>query len=273
MENISSYRYLSSVLNVSAIAKRIEFRFAVETPQSQVWEMLMEQLPQVALVTHEGAPVGYVELSDIAGERSERPIEEVMNVIEIWRVVSAETSLFELIPLWERSYYFFVLSGTQITHIISRHDMDNPTVKATLFALTAELESAILRLLLADQDKVAGYFSLLEGDKRKSAKSKSLKKKQPDHALAHIQNLYFSDKKEILLRSPELVALMPCESVDDLRSFFDLVVALRNELAHGGSLFNVIRDASELRVLIEDMERVRVALVESWKDARQTSQR
>jgi hypothetical protein len=150
----------------------------------------------------------------------------------------------------------FVLDGTRLSHFVARHDMDKAPVKAALFAMAAELEEKMLRHLMMDHDKIKSRFERLDLKSQKAARSLSNKKGLPDAYIAHIQNTFFPGKVQMFLATPELFSLLPFSSEAEAKNFFDFIVVLRNELAHGGWLLNVIRDATQLKEIIELTEQV-----------------
>jgi hypothetical protein len=255
----STYSRIASALTVIEVAEPIRWRFEVGTPLKIVCEQMEEGEGRscIVLITDNGSPRGFLESSGyFEPDEMDSTIEQKAQPIDIWRVVSAQTSLFDLIPLWERSYFYFVLDGAHLSHFVARHDMDKAPVKAALFALTAELEERMMQHLLADQKQVTARFQRLSPDQQKRARKLSIKKNLPDLPYAHIQNTYFSDKVEMFIGAPELASLLPFATESEARGFLDFIGKLRNEMAHGGSIFNVIRDASQLKNIIDLTEDV-----------------
>lgn len=265
MQEHSVYCRIASALTVIQVAEPIRWHFEVGTKLQDAYDQTWDDQGRsgIMLVTRDGSPTGFLDAPFcFDADQLSLCVEDLAHKIEIWQVVSAETSLFDLIPLWDRSYYYFVLDGTQLSHFVARHDMDKAAVKAALFALTAELEERMLRLLIADQDRIAERFERLNSKSQKKARYLSKKKNLPDAPLAHIQNTFFPDKVQMFLATPELTSLLPFANESEAESYFEFIGRMRNELAHGGSIFNIIKDASELKSIVDLTEDVILHLKE-----------
>ena len=74
------------------------------------------------------------------------------------QMVAASTSLLDLPALFLRTYFFFVLTGNEITHVVSFQDMDRLPMKLCLFSLVMELESKLLESLSMDSENLERYL-------------------------------------------------------------------------------------------------------------------
>jgi hypothetical protein len=109
MKDKSIFHRIASALTVIEIAEPIQYIYEAGTPLESAHEDILEGdgSPCVALVTEHGAPKGFLEWpSSFAADKMKLNVERVATKIEVWRLVSAETSLLDLIPMWHRSYYF-----------------------------------------------------------------------------------------------------------------------------------------------------------------------
>jgi len=262
----SVYHRIASALTVSDFATPIEYSFEFDTPIKSVADQIGEGRSRVVLIKKEGAVIGFAVTSGyFEPDEADRPIGYKLQRIKPENIIPARTSLLEIVPLWESGYHFFVQNEETITHIVARHDMDSPVVKTALFALTAELEQRMLLHIMADLEQIKPRFERLTADQQRNVKrlfKKELYKdilkgnEDRDMSIVHVQNTYFSHKIIIFLETPELLSLLPFETKEDAQKDLNFIKDLRNELAHGGSIFNIIRDARELKNIIDVTEEI-----------------
>jgi len=159
-------------------------------------------------------------------------------------MIVSDVTLLELIPLLSLNYYYFIITKSQITHTVSRHHINSEPVKVALFALTAEFEDVILKLLMKDLTKVnERYAKLSEPERTKIEKRckkyfpKDKKTRQTIIDIAvpcilYIQHTFFSQKIEILKNSPDLLHFaFPDADQSILFEELDFIKKVRNEMA------------------------------------------
>jgi len=253
----SSYETAANVFTAFDIAQPLKM-FLPDESLISVWEEFMTQYPieWFSLVRDSRHTYGYLAFDDEAFQSW--PIKglarEEASHVEPEIVVPASLPLLELIPLFQESYFFFLLSRNEITHYVSFSDLDKLPFKFCLFGLFMELESQLVELLSIDNSKTKQYLSLLTKERLKKAEdlcTQKYKKETPYHLLLCTT---FVDKKEMFMKSLDFKKdELPFESKNKTNRFFRKIEDVRNQIAHSDSILQKLRTPSELNVFINDL--------------------
>jgi hypothetical protein len=168
-----------------------------------------------------------------------------------------------LIPLFNTHFFFFVLTGNDLTHTVSFVDLDQLPVKLSLFTLIVGLEAELLRLYGRDPAGIINYLDRLPENRllkaTNLAQQKSAHRKQ-DSLLSKAEMILnsteFTDKITILMRSPELFAKLPFASKGKAESFFNQLQELRNQIAHSNSILETLRTPTAFMECLEQLRAV-----------------
>ncbi|MBI3761579.1 MAG: hypothetical protein HY260_06920 [Chloroflexi bacterium] len=177
------------------------------------------------------------------------------------QIVSGSMSLLDLISLFRRHYFFFVLTRNDLTHVVSFQDLDNLPVKLCLFSLLMALEAEIVDLLAAS-GSIEQHLSLLPEGRLNKAKQLCGDKYGADRITADkiLLCTTFIDKKTMLLRSPALSSRLPFQSKNAAERFFKRTESLRNQIAHSDSIFTVLNSPDEFDGFVSELRQVSEAL-------------
>jgi len=271
MTHITTYQQITQALTVLDLAEPVTFRFDKATAIADVLSELGENIHTsgIILVEDQERPIGFItSSSNFENSDQNYPVGTIAEKIDSRQVLSSNLSLYNLMPLWKREEYpYFILNGAEITHFISKDHMDSAPVKTALFAMTAEFEDLILKLLTKDLTKIKERFERLPTGDTNIDKANNLKNNQeaakrcakrkglPNNSFAHIQSTFLSHKIDILLLDTELCEFaFPGSDHTILENNLTFISRFRNEIAHGGSIFNIVRNLTQLNDIVDLLE-------------------
>lgn len=255
MQHVTTYQRITRALTVLDIAQPITFKFDKTMPIGDVLSELGENIYGAGfiLIEDKKRPYGFVTpSSNFRHSDQTAAIDAIAEKIDPCKIVSSNLSLCDLMPLWRNSYFYLILNGATITHFVSQHHMDSAPVKTALFAMTAELEGLILNLLMNDLTKVKERFEILPEKERKRiadrCKKYFPKQGEPrqkvidiaEPSILYIQHTLFSQKIQILKKSPDLIEFaFRDDDPEILSKNLCYINKFRNQMAHGGSILHV----------------------------------
>jgi hypothetical protein len=220
------------------------------------------------LVRSDSQILGYVALDNIFDTPDEKfdgpadgPVGEHSLRISPDQIVSSDLSLIDLLPLFTQHYFFFVLSGNDLSHTVSFLDIDRLPVKLCLFTLVIGLEAELIQVFAREPSRIGHYLELLPALRRRKAtelaKQKVWKSGRSPNTDASTPSAYdvllatdFIDKFTMVLRSPELVSQMPFPSKRQAESFFNRLQELRNAIAHSASIRAILPSPEDLSAFL-----------------------
>jgi len=226
------------------------------------------------LVCDEQRVYGYLTLDDNAFTS---PIEgwrtagESATPITADIMVAASTSLLDFPALFLKNYFFFILTGNEITHVVSFQDMDKLPMKLCLFSLVMELESKLLELLSIDSASLERYLGYLSPDRLRKAQDLCKMKYKGETLERLLLCTTFIDKKQILRQVPEFAGKLPFRSNNEIDRAFKRIENVRNQIAHGDSVITVLSTPEEFSEYVNELKGIIVALSEMEKEKRPES--
>lgn len=268
------YLLVAGSISVVEIATPLTIRVSPRTNLAAVLEELTmsPQNDWFCLVRDELRLYGYLAMDDdafqaplegTAGERATPITADLM--------VAASTSLLDLPALFLKNYFFFILTGNEITHVVSFQDMDRLPMKLCLFSLVMELESKLLELLSTDRASLERYLSCLSSDRLKKAQDLCKMKYKDGTPERLLLCTTFIDKKQILRQVPELASRLPFRSNNEIDRVFKRIENVRNQIAHGDSVIAVLSTPEEFNDYVNELQGIIVALSEMEKERRAES--
>ncbi len=258
----SNYELIASSFTACSIAQPIKMVFPPDIPLTSIFDesfnynVLGEDW--CILIRDNNTTYGYFYYTDLGDLYcNNQPLKKVAREkilpIKPEIIVPESLPLLELVPLFEKSNFFFVLTRNEITHVVSFYDLDKLPFKVSLFSLFMELESQFIELLTIDHSKIEKYLNLLSEQRLNKAKNLCLKKYKKETPYKLLLCTTFIDKKEIFIKSHDLKDKSPFESKNKGNKFFKKVEDVRNQIAHSDSLLEILGVPSELNKFINDL--------------------
>lgn len=260
----NSYELALHAFTVIDIAVSLEIHASPSSSMISVWEELMERGgDEICLVKDQHRFCGFLEPTDFGVGNMERSAGEIAKQISPAQIVAASMPIFDLLPLFEKHYFFFVLTRNEITHVVSFNHIDELPMKLCLFSLFMELESEMLQHLTsrsADSGKYLSYLSAGRLCKARKLCALKFKDETNDRLLLCTT---FIDKMTIFQRDQRLSKLLPFTSKLSAKDFFLTVERLRNSIAHSDTILNDIRDPKSMNYFIGNVKKSIRALADS----------
>ena len=257
----SNFEVIASAFTACSIARPIKMSFPPDSPLILIWEEFMEYDPMedwYCLIRDNHHIYGYLTFEDPLWEQ--QPLEGIAreNVLPIKPeiIVPASLPLLELVPLFEKSTFFFILTRNDITHVVSFYDLDKLPFKFSLFSLFMELESQLIELLTIDNYRIEKYLNLLSDQRLSKAKNLCITKHEEETPFKLLLCTTFIDKKEMLIKSPDFKDKLPFESKHKINKFFKKIEFVRNQIAHSDSILGILGVHSELNKFINDLSKL-----------------
>jgi len=257
MKSTDTYQIAINAFTVLDVADPITRR--VDTAYNAIAAMAddLVSMDDFSLVLDKGHVAGYVTLEDFQDLSDEMTVGQFVNPINPDQIVPVSTPLLEMLPLFEKHYFFFGLHKNEITHAISFNHVDTLPTKLCLFALFMELESEMMKRLTISPEKDIGQYLHHLSDAR-VAKARELcklkyKKEQPHKVLLSTTII---DKINIFFSDHDLLVCLPFKSRSEGEHFFGKVERMRNQIAHGDSILSVINNPSGLNGFINNLRPV-----------------
>ncbi len=153
---------------------------------------------------------------------------------------------------------YFLLSGSEISHVLLFDHLDRLPMKLSLFSRFLELEEGLVTYLRwqIGLDNLNSAINNLSPNHLQALHTKYVQDKgeDTDDPLILLDYTSFADRKEMVKRFPRAMNMLPFETRSDLNHFFFEVQKLRNRIAHSGPICNLYDDAEELSNFISDLD-------------------
>lgn len=170
------------------------------------------------------------------------------------------TPLLAMLPLFRQHYYFYVLTGNEITHILSYVHTDKVPMKLCLFSLFMELEGGMLNQLTSHWRSIAPepdpreYLKYLSSGRLKKAQQLCLIKYREETPENVLLCTTLIDRTNVFQKNKTLSKLLTFKSSKEGDRFFTKLEQLRNQIAHGDSILKLIGTPEELDQFVVDLQ-------------------
>jgi hypothetical protein len=180
--------------------------------------------------------------------------------------IPASIPIVQLLPLFRKHFFLFVLDKNQINHAVSFNDIDKLPVKMCIFSLFMELESQMLRTMNEEVSRPQRLLEHLTISRLRKAQDLCRLKYGEETANGILLCTTFIDKVKMFQSDSSLSNLLPFKNKREGNRFFSLVERMRNQIAHSDSLLTVISDPVSLNDFISSLNDVILALSsrETW---------
>ncbi len=197
-----------------------------------------------------GIICGYVEQSNMeTGRRG-----DYLHKFSPSELIAESTPLIYLLPILRESPRVFVLDRNRVSGIVTFGDLQKAPVRMFLFGLINLLEMQMLRLLRICYPQ-GSWHKLISDDRLEKAGKLLEEREKRNEAIDLADCLQFCDKREIILKTPEIRKRIGFKSKNSGKVFFEAAEKLRNNLAHVQDIIMGLSWA-ELIGLAEDIETV-----------------
>ncbi len=133
------------------------------------------------------------------------------------------------------SPYCFVRAGGEVRYIVGRMDIQKPPVRMWLFGMVTIIEMFLSRII-TDAYPEDGWREMVSKTRLKRAERLMQERSRRGGAVSLLDCLQLSDKASIVLKDPELFAMLGFDSKRSARRAVREFESLRNNLAHSHDL-------------------------------------
>lgn len=249
-----TYQVAASAFTVGDIADSISSYILSDEKAVNVWEMYrgIGIVPDAFYLVQDCEHViGYVTLEDFI-DITDKEIRDIAKTISTDQMVPISTPILDMLPLFEKHHFYFVLDRNEITHVVSFSDLDKIPMKLCLFSLFMELESEMLNRLISsmEEEHYLKYLSTARLDKAIELCKTKYKEETPGKILLCTN---FVDKMNMFLSDVELSTILQIESKRKIKNFFSTIQNLRNQIAHSDSIFKIISEPFEFNAFVKQL--------------------
>lgn len=252
-------RLFESSITIEAIAEPLQ-SIPAELDAIDAMHWIATHDFDVAGVEHHGIVSGYVERSALAAATS-GTCGDYQRVFHPSELVAVSMPLMKLLPLLQQTPRLFVLDGNQISGILTCGDLQKAPVRMLLFGLVTLLEMHLLRIVrLAYPDE--SWQTALKSDRLQTAQRLWKERQVRNEATELLDYLQFCDKRDLILRRPDLMQQLGLPSKRGGDRLLTAVEQLRNRLAHaqdlvsGSSWAELIELANAMEALLRRCESI-----------------
>lgn len=224
--NATSYEVFETTMNrleqALSVGQIATFHFiacdATDDPQDVLDRYPdFDQIP----IQREGKVIGVLEREKGEGNTAA----EAMRPLDVDMLVAAEEPIARFIPcLLEAPYYRLVLTGHELTGIVTRSDLLKLPVRLLAFARITHLELILANLITVNYSQDDDWLALLEEKEQKSIKRhhERLSRGRIETTLLEVSR--FDHKYEVVSNLPDIGGYFAADMAG--------IKALRDELAH-----------------------------------------
>lgn len=201
----------------------------------------------LGVVDHNGKMLGYVRETNLQDGK----LGDFLEQIDYSMLISNTTPFPKLLEVLTKYGFALVLNNNEIDGIVTKADINKPLFRLYLFGIVSLFEMHINFWI---NKYVTNNLSELISPDRLGAAEKILSLRQhANDQLTILECLQLSDKRDILLLTPDFLALFDF-SKRAFEKFMKTVEIIRNEVAHSQYTITKSLDWNRLVDVIRDME-------------------
>jgi hypothetical protein len=221
----------------------------VETGAEVVREYMEKEDFDVLGIEEDSLICGYVEKSELKTGKCGN-FKQIFSPPEL---IAESTPLTDLLLMFKKKSRMFILDGNQVKGIVTCGDLQKAPVRMFLFGLITLLEMQMLRVIQLWYPDETWKQILTSGSRLGKAEELLKERKERNEAIDLADCLQFCDKRDIVLKTPQLFINFDFTNIKDGKRFFKEAEELRNNLAHAqdiiaGSTWEKVID------LVEEIE-------------------
>lgn len=234
MINFSYFRNFGNLILVKNICSPIRNTYEADTPSQVVWEEWMEDSADpnqhIGLVARDKQIEGWFGFDML---KPNSLLCDCMGVILPKMIISADTSILEVIPLFtdKTKIFYLVLQGTSFIGVLDFRDIFKLPFRLALFALILQIEKLMLDIILTAPNFSVSLLSQGKVEKAKDVyhrRGYSYDNNGQPYASTLLECTTLIHKFNILKKCRKTRLLIP-----ELQSnFTEVAERMRNELAH-----------------------------------------
>lgn len=227
-----------------------------EQTAAEVKELNRNNYSALPVVDKTGAYVGLYDAQRwFSVVAQDTPIGDDFQPLSEAILVGSDASIFEFIKSADQQPTNLVVSGNQISGLISISDLQQLPVRAALFALITSLEMAMALAMDAHWQDDEEWLVILPANQQQSIR-KAVRKAEGNDTFVSMSVLTnFSHKARVVAELPQF-----SEDQEKWRENFDELRNLRNSLAHADQYADTLEKAKDVCRLARDVFEIKELL-------------
>ena len=201
----------------------------------------------LGVVDHDGNMLGYVREANLKDGK----LEDFLERIDYKILISNTTSFPKLLEVLTKYGFALVLNDNNIDGIVTKADINKPLFRLYLFGIVSLFEMHINFWINKYVSK--DLSEIINPDRLEAAEKILVLRQRANDQLTILECLQLSDKRDILLLTPDFLALFGF-SKRAFEKFMKTVEIIRNEVAHSQYTITKSLDWNRLVDVIRDME-------------------
>jgi hypothetical protein len=170
----------------------------------------------------------------------EGPVADVALPIDAARLVTSTLGLADGVTLLQTEPFYFVMEGSRLVGIVTRADLQRPAVSMVTLSLILAAEA---RMGVLIEGWIGADWESHLTDERRAKLGEILEdRRRRNVEIGLIDCLMLLDRLKLLGKSERLLTALGFSEQAAYRRWKERLGALRNTLAHGGSLLDEERD-------------------------------
>jgi len=213
----------------------------------EVRRICVERGVGVAGVRRQGGVIGYVCTGELAG----RFLGACVRPLAGQQVLEMDASLSDVIQVLTRFDFCFVTLSGEVVAVIGRGDIEKPIVRMWLFGMVTVMEMSFVRMVRTFWPN-GEWVAFVSPPRLEKARLLFAERQRRGHSCDLLDCLQFSDKAQILIEEPRILADLNLQSKNTAKRIVKELESLRNNLAHGQGI--VEHDWPQIARMTQRME-------------------
>jgi hypothetical protein len=201
--------------------------FDAERDASETRQFMLDNGLSVVGIRREGIVAGYVETEYL----TDATCGDAMHGFDPDEVMSEQASYRDVITCLDKSTYCFISDLGAVGAVITRNDIQKPSVRMWLFGMISIVEMYFSRLL-EQKYETKNWQKELPAGRLAKAETLQAERKRRGQDVKLISCLHLSDKAHILMKDPDFRDEAGFESKRAAQKAVSAFESLRNSLAH-----------------------------------------
>jgi hypothetical protein len=226
----------------------------IERNRSNAFDFLPVTEPEPGTPATSARIIGLLEIVPyVHGKEPQGDVRETMRPLSEENLIGADASIITFLRNADHQRCRLVISGPEISGLVTLSDLQQLPVRAALFAMVTQLEMIMASWIRAEFGNSDGWMERLSKERQLKVHEKAATAKSDDGFVELLLFTQFGDKVAIIKKSPVFGW-----TKGSFKSELDQVQNLRDDLAHANDY--AATRAAEIRTC----ETVR--LIEMWID-------
>lgn len=171
-------------------------------------------------------------------------------------VIGSDASIYDFIRTADERPIRLVVSGGEVSGLVSLSDLQQLPVRAALFTLVTSLEIVMAARIIGHWNAPEDWMALLSEDRRTAVVNAVAKAKDKDNFVSEIALTQLCDKTR-LIRKGKVLDMSNTKAV----ACFEKIQQLRNDLAHANSYAESPEQARNICAVVRDILSIKTELL------------